>query len=33
MLVDGLLFWAIISIPMLVGVAASAIYEHVKGIK
>jgi hypothetical protein len=30
MLVDGLLFWAIVSIPMLVGILASAIYEKVK---
>ena len=33
MLIDGLLFWAIVSIPMLVGVLASAIYEKVKDVK
>jgi hypothetical protein len=33
MLVDGLLFWAIVSIPMLAGIAASAIYEHFAGVK
>ena len=33
MLVDGLLFWAIVSIPMLAGILASAIYEKAKGIK
>ncbi len=33
MFFDGLLFWAIVSIPMLIGVAASAIYEHFAGVK